>query len=623
MARPTASRRTPLVPDDPGALGALFDFSRRLMPLDTTGDIAVETLGAVLEGTGARFGSVWLRTIEEGLLSCVCCEGSEPSASVGALPAAWIARFTESPLLALEEPDSGADPLPGWLRERLPLVIFPLAEEDTLHGIVAIQPPGGTFDVGDTRGVFGTEAARLAASALHRVGSRQPARDGAHSEAAEVYRGRYPALQKIVGDSPQILELYRNLLAVAPASCTVILVGETGSGKELAARVLHELSGRREGPFIEVDCGAIPQDLIESELFGHSKGAFTGATSDRRGVFEMADGGTLFLDEVANLPLQTQNRLLRVLQERRFRPVGSEVSVEVDVRVVAASNQDLRDEVEEGSFREDLFYRLYVYPIRIPPLRDRPGDIPTLANHYLERCARENRLGVPRMDAGFLERFITYSFPGNVRELRHLVERSLLRSAGRSVVTSEVLDEAISEQPATHSPAGPAPAREGAAVGRTPPPLEGGYPRKAGVERGMWVMEVLRRQRFNVKASAEALTERAHRDPEDPPPLTDRSSLTYYFQVECFRIYLECGGNLEEAASVIAGDSEGSVPTIRRRLAGYLKSARLVVAEAAGPEDAHRVLREKFLKLPEDYLTVLDELADHLRETASTHPQEV
>jgi transcriptional regulator with GAF, ATPase, and Fis domain len=189
----------------------------------------------------------------------------------------------------------------------------------------------------------------------------------------------------------------------------VLLEGETGSGKELAARVLHGLSPRREGPFIEVDCGAIPENLIESELFGHEKGAFTGATSARKGVFELADGGTLFLDEVANLPLKTQNRLLRVLQERRFRPIGGEESVEVDVRVVAASNRSLREAVREGSFREDLFYRLYVYPIRIPPLRNRREDIPSLASFYLEKCARDNDLPVPRLPDEFVERLTQHA----------------------------------------------------------------------------------------------------------------------------------------------------------------------------------------------------------------------
>jgi transcriptional regulator with GAF, ATPase, and Fis domain len=592
----------------PRELERLYGLSRTLVHLARPGEIAETVLGTLQELTGGGLGTVWLRVASGELLVCAAARGGPPTdGRPVVLSAEWIEFLIRGGPILLSETASRDSvdsrgrlpPLPDGLADRRPTRLLPLIDQGELLGIITLSvPPTGEGTPGTGRQLLG-EIAGLTAGALSRSLSLFPIPAPEGPTAASRYRDRYPTLRRIVGDSRAVVDLYRNLLAVAPANFTVLLIGETGVGKELAARVLHELSARRDSPFVELDCGAVPESLIESELFGHAKGAFTGATHDRRGVFELAHGGTLFLDEVTNLPIQTQNRLLRVLQEHRFRPVGGEETVEVDVRVVAAANRDLRLAVDEGTFREDLFYRLYVFPIRVPPLRERREDIPLLAAHYLELCARENGISPPPIDESFTARLRECDFPGNVRELRHLIERTLLRSRSRGTADASLLDEYFQQELPRHpSPAGPGP--------------PDAFPRRAGVERGMWVLEVLRDHRFNVKVSAETLTAMAHRNPDHPPPLTDRSSLTYYFQVECFRLFLECRGNLDEATRAIAGEAEGSVRTVHRRLAGYLNSARLVLEGCPHVEEARRTLRGKFLKLPEDYLTVLDQLADHL-----------
>jgi len=210
----------------------------------------------------------------------------------------------------------------------------------------------------------------------------------------------------------------------------VLIQGETGTGKELVARAIHELSLRRERLLIKVNCAALPRDLVESELFGHEKGAFTGATQQRRGRFELADGGTLFLDEAGELPLDTQAKLLRVLQEREFDRVGGTRSLRTDVRVIAATNRDLHTQVAAGSFRSDLYYRLNVFPIVVPPLRERRDDIPGLVRHFAAKAARKLGRTVDGISSAFVECASVYAWPGNIRELENLVERAVIMSRG-------------------------------------------------------------------------------------------------------------------------------------------------------------------------------------------------
>ncbi|MEZ4417044.1 MAG: sigma-54 dependent transcriptional regulator [Gemmatimonadota bacterium] len=238
----------------------------------------------------------------------------------------------------------------------------------------------------------------------------------------------------LVGRSPAMRRLLSAIARVAVTRASVLITGETGTGKELVARAIHECSPRSRRPFVDVHCSAIPHALLESELFGHVRGAFTGAVASRKGLVEEADGGTLFLDEVGTLTPDVQVRLLRLLQERRIQRVGSSMSTPVDFRLVAASNVDLRDEVGAGHFREDLFFRLDVCAIRVPPLRERTEDVPLLAHHFLTRFATEYGIEPPRLTPEVLARMVAYDWPGNVRELEHFVERSLVMHPGASSI---------------------------------------------------------------------------------------------------------------------------------------------------------------------------------------------
>jgi len=241
-------------------------------------------------------------------------------------------------------------------------------------------------------------------------------------------------LGEIIGSAPALQEALRKVAAVAATDSTVLIHGETGTGKELIARALHAQSKRRDKPMIKLNCSAISAGLVESELFGHVKGAFTGATDKRMGRFELADGGTLFLDEVSELPLDTQAKLLRVLQEQEFEPVGSSRSVKVDVRVIGATNRDLLADVGSGRFRSDLFYRLNVFPIEVPALRERAEDISLLANHFMQRMARKLGKPLERIAPATLLQLNRYSWPGNIRDLQNTIERAAVLATGSELV---------------------------------------------------------------------------------------------------------------------------------------------------------------------------------------------
>jgi two-component system nitrogen regulation response regulator NtrX len=240
---------------------------------------------------------------------------------------------------------------------------------------------------------------------------------------------------ELIGESPVMKELKAQIAVAAPTEGWVLITGENGTGKELVARELHRGSRRAREPFVAVNCAAIPEELIESELFGHEKGAFTGAVQQKRGRFELADGGTIFLDEIGDMSLMTQARILRILQEHRFERVGGTETIEIDVRVIAATNKDLETEMAEGRFREDLYYRLNVIPFHVPPLRQRSEDIPRLAEHYLARFAVEAGTGGTRkrLTRAALERMVSYPWPGNVRELKNIIERLVLMTPGETI----------------------------------------------------------------------------------------------------------------------------------------------------------------------------------------------
>ena len=244
---------------------------------------------------------------------------------------------------------------------------------------------------------------------------------------------RLEQAELLIGESPAMVELKEQLTVAAQSDSRILITGENGTGKELVARQIHRLSSRAQEPFVAVNCAAIPEELIESELFGHVKGAFTGASRDRRGRFEQANGGTLFLDEVGDMSLKTQAKVLRVLEEQRFERVGHTTPIDVDVRVLAATNKDLEEEIAENRFREDLYFRLAVIPLAVPPLRERREDVPILIEHFLAHYASEVGRPVKKVERPALDRLVDYAWPGNVRELRNLAERLMIMTAGAEI----------------------------------------------------------------------------------------------------------------------------------------------------------------------------------------------
>ncbi|MGQ9635385.1 MAG: sigma-54-dependent transcriptional regulator [Bryobacteraceae bacterium] len=254
--------------------------------------------------------------------------------------------------------------------------------------------------------------------------------------------GRRYTFDNIVGRSPAMQEIFATILRVAPTRATVLLAGESGVGKDLIARAIHYHSPRRDRPFVKINCTAIPENLMESELFGFEKGAFTGAVASKPGKFELADTGTAFLDEIGDVPGPIQVKLLRVLQEREFERLGSNKTRQIDVRIIAATNRDLRAALEEGTFREDLYYRLNVVPINIPPLRERQEDIPFLAEHFVRKLAPELGSTASSISDAAIRKLMEYHWPGNVRELENVIERSLVLCSGTVLEASDIKLEA-------------------------------------------------------------------------------------------------------------------------------------------------------------------------------------
>jgi len=306
----------------------------------------------------------------------------------------------------------------------------------TAHGTVdsAVEAMKlGAFDY-LSKPLSGPDELRLLVRrALERRRLKDRAQPGTESAGAD----------ELIAADPVMSAVVTKLEKVAPTGTTVLLLGESGTGKEVAARAIHRLSPRATGPFVAVNCAAVSEQLVESEMFGHEKGAFTGAAEQRRGRFELADGGTLFLDEVGELPAGLQAKLLRVLQEQTFERVGGTRTIEVDVRVVAATNRELAQEMQAGRFREDLYHRLAVFPVRIPPLRERPADIVPLAEHLLARIGRQ--LGRPaiRLSAKARELIVGCPWPGNVRELGNALERAAILAGGDELTGDDIAVDAI------------------------------------------------------------------------------------------------------------------------------------------------------------------------------------
>ncbi len=350
-----------------------------------------------------------------------------------------VAAMKSRQARSFEEHDSGEDTFHGILEfpDSHSCLVAPLRASGEVFGLMTLDAlVCRQYPESVERHV--STFASLLALALKQADHLKLLAERERRLADEVSFFRAQALREVMAEplraeSLPMREVVEQLRQVASAHTTVLLSGETGTGKEKVAQTLHHLSPRRDRPFIKVNCGALPGSLIESELFGHVKGAFTGANSARKGRFELADGGTLFLDEIGELPLDLQPRLLRVLQEREIDPVGSEKSRKVDVRLIAATNRDLAEMVAQGTFRQDLYYRLNVFPIRLPPLRERLPDLRALAEGFLDRFGKENRRPAPRLTREALKQLEGYAWPGNVRELFNILERSAILSAGRDL----------------------------------------------------------------------------------------------------------------------------------------------------------------------------------------------
>ena len=304
-------------------------------------------------------------------------------------------------------------------------------------------------------------------------------------------RARVDRAGKMVGESLLMRQLREQVAMAAPTNGRVLIFGENGTGKELVARTIHAMSRRRNQPFVEVNCAAIPEELIESELFGHVKGAFTGAVADRKGKFEAAQNGTIFLDEIGDMSVKTQAKVLRVLQEQVTEPVGSTSSVQVDVRVLAATNKDLLAEIRAGHFREDLYFRLNVIPIFVPPLRERAEDIPLLVDHFIADLAIEYARPAKTVTPGAMARLKTYRWPGNVRELRNVIERVVIMAPGDEISDRDLAflsSDSLAEKPIEDAPAPAVPL----------------YTARDQFERE-YIMKELAHQQGNISRAAEVL----------------------------------------------------------------------------------------------------------------------
>ncbi|HKL48844.1 MAG TPA: sigma-54 dependent transcriptional regulator, partial [Desulfuromonadales bacterium] len=316
---------------------------------------------------------------------------------------------------------SGLDLLARFREENPEVLIIIMTAESSMKNAVEAMKRGAydylakPFDLNDLEGIIikAQKASKLSEE-VHRL--------------KDEIKGHYHIDRTIIGNSRPMQEIYKVLGRVAPSDITVLITGESGTGKELIARAIHYNSPRLGKPFLALNCAAIPRELLESELFGHEKGAFTGATERKAGTFEQAEGGTLFLDEIGDMPLELQAKLLRVLQEKEITRTGGNSTIPVDVRIVAATNQDLQKRVEDNAFREDLFYRLNVVPIDLPPLRKRPEDIAELVNYFITKAADELNAAAQGITDEAMDLLTRYSWPGNVRQLENTIQRAALLS---------------------------------------------------------------------------------------------------------------------------------------------------------------------------------------------------
>jgi two-component system response regulator HydG len=312
---------------------------------------------------------------------------------------------------------------------------------------------------------------------------------------------KYQKQKFLIGEAPATKDLYRQIEIVAPTNYSIILYGESGTGKEVIAKTIHELSSRKDKPFVAMDCGTLSKELSGSELFGHVKGAFTGALADKEGHFELANGGTLFLDEVGNLSIDIQAALLRVIQERKFKRVGGNKEMDVDVRIIVASNENLQDAYQKGKFREDLYHRFNEFSVNLPPLRNRKQDIPAFAEFFLQKTNEELQKNISGFEEEVIRMFTNYSWPGNLREFRNVVRRAVLLTPGDELVSAKTLPwEITNTNPLTATP-------EPAHKEQTTITLKKDIGLKGAASKAEYetIMNVLKEVKFNKKKAAEVL----------------------------------------------------------------------------------------------------------------------
>ena len=419
-------------------------------------------------------------------------------------------------------------------------------------------------------------------------------------------RENHPPLTKILGESDAMFALFRDLVEFADSRATILIQGESGTGKELIAKAIHELSRRRQGPLEIVDCSSIPKELIESELFGHMRGAFTGAVRDRRGAFDLAHHGTIFLDEIGDMTLGSQTRLLRVLQEGKFRPVGGEKQHAVDVRVIAATNVDLRQAVQEGRFRKDLFFRIQVFPVHLPPLRARDGDVEVLTRAFLKRYFADDGLAPPEVDAEVFVELGRYAFPGNVRELQNMTEALAIRSRTTGRVGIDTLHDVFRSMNIRLDGRTPISSFESDEVaGEAIRPAREVLPVRSvraesteSLDTGAKVIQAWRQSSFNLLEASRRL--RARKLDGDDVAVVDRAQLSHYVDGEILQAFLEEGG-LAGAVERLAGTNPARDRAARR--------ARRVIEQlalAAERGEPHRA----FPRLPKEYRDAVRRLGD-------------
>ena len=591
---------------------SLLEIARSLLGTGRPAEILGRLLHTILGLTGTAHAAGYLYSIPRKKLQLAVAFGITPPARSEHLTLTgkdhrYFEALEGSDLVAVRPgPENGAAVLPpGTLRRWAETLqgdyVIPLRARKNLLGLAVIGPRiGGEPYSPETLDLLarasslaaqalesGADAGELPTEQLYPTLPETEARVPSQiSRRLRELRSKHPVLQKILGESPAMLRLLEEAVSVAPTRCPVLIQGETGCGKEVLARSVHEMSPRSSGPFEVVDCGSIPRDLIESELFGHERGAFTGAVRDRRGAFELAHHGTIFLDELGELPLSAQTRLLRVLQEGCFRRVGGEEPIHVDVRVVAATNRDLWTEVADGRFRSDLFYRVSVLTLHVPPLRDRKGDIPILARHFAKVAAED--MGAPplRIDEGIEDRLRNHEYPGNIRELQNLVTALAVARPGDAGAAE--LDRIV-RRPATAG-AGP--------QGSAPP-------KRGGQAMGNWVVNHLRRHGFNIAAAGRTLKEAQAKEGTLDAPVADRSTLTYYFQGECLREFCEAGFDVDAAIRSLAGGPY-LIGIVGRRLKATLRLLADAAEIEGGLVAARKICQRRMPKLPAAYAGFLD-----------------